>query len=144
MIFIELKLILKLKNRIIYIYILYLLYIYCIYIESELIKIFNHFIVGYIPGFNTRYGLSFMRAVEEGTREWRENQIKLKARRDLTQTAERNATSRNLLLQTQADINVLTDRDNDKNRLTTFRMYYIIRSCFLQFSMNLINNKKFN
>ncbi|XP_026298608.1 inositol hexakisphosphate kinase 3 isoform X2 [Apis mellifera] len=75
---------------------------------------------GYIPGFNTRYGLSFMRAVEEGTREWRENQIKLKARRDLTQTAERNATSRNLLLQTQTDINVLTDRDNDKNRLTTF------------------------
>ena len=120
------------------------MHIYCIYIESELIKVFNHFIVGYIPGFNTRYGLSFMRAVEEGTREWRENQIKLKARRDLTQTAERNATSRNLLLQTQADINVLTDRDNDKNRLTTFRMYYIIRSCFLQFSMNLINNKKFN
>lgn len=74
-----------------------------------------------------------MRAVEEGTREWRENQIKLKARRDLTQTTERNATSRNLLLQTRADINVLTDRHNDKNRLTTFRMYYIIRSCFCNF-----------
>lgn len=132
MILIELKLILKLKNRIIY-----------IYVESELIKIFNHFTVGYIPGFNTRYGLSFMRAVEEGTREWRENQIKLKARRDLTQTTERNATSRNLLLQTQTDINVLTDRDNDKNRLTTFRMYNII-CIFLQFSINLINNKELN
>lgn len=66
-----------------------------------------------------------MRAVEEGTREWRENQIKLKARRDLTQTTERNTISRNLLLQTRADLNVLTDRDNDKNRLTTFRMYYL-------------------
>ncbi|XP_076398038.1 uncharacterized protein LOC100882311 isoform X2 [Megachile rotundata] len=41
---------------------------------------------GYIPGFNSRYGLSFMRAVEEGAREWRENQNKLRARKEITRT----------------------------------------------------------
>ncbi|XP_017756943.1 PREDICTED: uncharacterized protein LOC108548500 isoform X2 [Eufriesea mexicana] len=59
---------------------------------------------GYIPGFNNRYGLSFMRAVEEGAREWRENQTKLKARRDLTQTKiEKSVASKNHLLQTRTD-----------------------------------------
>ena len=85
-------------------------------------------ITGYIPGFNNRYGLSFMKAVEEGAREWCENQIKLKARRDLTYSKiEKNVSPRQFLLRTRtddADMRISVDYDhncNNKNRLTTFR-----------------------
>ncbi|XP_043590438.1 uncharacterized protein LOC122571139 isoform X2 [Bombus pyrosoma] len=81
---------------------------------------------GYIPGFNSSYGLSFMRAVEEGAREWRENQIKLKAHRDLMQPkVEKSTISRHFLFRPRADdIDIPVDHDHDfnhdKNRLTTF------------------------
>ncbi|XP_003397408.2 uncharacterized protein LOC100648679 isoform X2 [Bombus terrestris] len=81
---------------------------------------------GYIPGFNSSYGLSFMRAVEEGAREWRENQIKLKARRDLMQPkVEKSTIPRHFLFRPRADdIDIPVDHDHDfnhdKNRLTTF------------------------
>ncbi|XP_043524162.1 uncharacterized protein LOC122536123 isoform X3 [Frieseomelitta varia] len=82
---------------------------------------------GYIPGFNNRYGLSFMKAVEEGAKEWCENQIKLKARRDLTcSKIEKDVSSRQFLLRTRTngtDMRVSNDYDHDcnnKNRLTTF------------------------
>ncbi|XP_033358953.1 protein FAM166B-like isoform X1 [Bombus vosnesenskii] len=81
---------------------------------------------GYIPGFNSSYGLSFMRAVEEGAREWRENQIKLRAHRDLMQPkVEKSTISRHFLFRPRADdIDIPIDHDHDfnhdKNRLTTF------------------------
>ncbi|XP_076621518.1 ciliary microtubule inner protein 2B-like isoform X1 [Colletes latitarsis] len=74
---------------------------------------------GYIPGFNSRYGLSFMRAVEEGAREWRENQNKLRSRREAMRAQAERCDSRNLLARARAD-NVAMEIDHDRNR-TTFR-----------------------
>ncbi|KAK1123234.1 hypothetical protein K0M31_008866 [Melipona bicolor] len=82
---------------------------------------------GYIPGFNNRYGLSFMKAVEEGAKEWYKNQIKLKVRRDFTcSKIGKNVSSRQFLFRTRTDdtdMRVSDDYDhncNNKNRLTTF------------------------
>ncbi|XP_071859731.1 inositol hexakisphosphate kinase isoform X2 [Bombus fervidus] len=80
---------------------------------------------GYIPGFNSCYGLSFMRAVEEGAKEWRENQIKLKTHRDLMQPKVEKTISRHFLFRPRADnIDIPVDHDHDfnhdRNRLTTF------------------------
>ncbi|KZC13689.1 hypothetical protein WN55_05242, partial [Dufourea novaeangliae] len=63
---------------------------------------------GYIPGFNSVYGLSFMRAVEEGGKEWRENQTKLRARRAETRDP------RNLMSRSRPD-NVATELDCARN-----------------------------
>ncbi|XP_076282332.1 inositol hexakisphosphate kinase isoform X1 [Lasioglossum baleicum] len=76
---------------------------------------------GYIPGFNSRYGLSFMRAVEEGGKEWRENQTKLRARRDLARTRAERRDSRNLMSRTRED-NIANlnevDHAHDQNLVT--------------------------
>lgn len=74
---------------------------------------------GYIPGFNSTYGLSFMRAVEEGAKEWRGNQNKLRARRDalrtqIEKTSYPTVRPDNITLQTDHN------RDHDKKRRTTF------------------------
>lgn len=71
-------------------------------------EISNRSIIGYIPGFNSRYGLSFMRAVEEGGREWRENQMKLRTRRNDARTRVERRDSRNLLSRRRED-NVAVD-----------------------------------
>nr|XP_033325696.1 protein FAM166B-like isoform X1 [Megalopta genalis]XP_033325697.1 protein FAM166B-like isoform X1 [Megalopta genalis] len=76
---------------------------------------------GYIPGFNSRYGLSFMRAVEEGGKEWRENQSKLRARRDLTKARAERRDSRNLMSRAREDnIAALNEVDHahDQNLVT--------------------------
>ncbi|CAL7944106.1 unnamed protein product [Xylocopa violacea] len=79
---------------------------------------------GYIPGFNSTYGLSFMRAVEEGIKEWRENQNKLRTRKDIMRVhVEKNATPKSLLSGVKPeDITVQIDHDyhHVKNRPTTF------------------------
>ncbi|XP_076172703.1 uncharacterized protein LOC143149327 isoform X3 [Ptiloglossa arizonensis] len=74
---------------------------------------------GYIPGFNSRYGLSFMRAVEEGAREWRENQSKLRARRDAMRAQAERCDPRNLLSRARADnVAIEIDHDHERNRTT--------------------------
>ncbi|CAK9827936.1 Protein FAM166B [Anthophora retusa] len=82
---------------------------------------------GYIPGFNSKFGMSFMRAVEEGAKEWREKQIKLRVRRDVMRAeVERHSdASRNLLSRARADnvaveIDHDQDHDQEKYRPTTF------------------------
>ncbi|XP_031835210.1 ciliary microtubule inner protein 2B-like [Nomia melanderi] len=85
---------------------------------------------GYIPGFNSRYGLSFMRAVEEGGREWRENQMKLRTRRNEARTRVERRDSRNLLsrrrednvaVDVAVDVSVLDELDYTRDRnLVTF------------------------
>ncbi|XP_043502080.1 uncharacterized protein LOC122524075 isoform X2 [Polistes fuscatus] len=67
---------------------------------------------GYIPGFNSSYGLPFMRAVEEGAKEWHEVQSKLRAR--MRAQAERT-NSRNLLSRVRAD-NVAVEIDHGQGR----------------------------
>ncbi|XP_076238494.1 inositol hexakisphosphate kinase isoform X2 [Calliopsis andreniformis] len=75
---------------------------------------------GYIPGFNSRYGLSFMRAVEEGAREWRENQSKLRARREAMRAQAEKSDPRNLLSRARTD-HVATEIDHGHSqRRTTF------------------------
>lgn len=64
-----------------------------------------------------------MRAVEEGAKEWRENQCKLKARKDFSRDeAERNDISKHLLSGIRAN-NVVETEDNlnyDKCQRPTF------------------------
>ncbi|XP_053996455.1 protein FAM166B-like [Hylaeus anthracinus] len=76
---------------------------------------------GYIPGFNSCYGLSFIKAVEEGAREWRENQNKLRARerRDAMKAQAERCDPRNLLSRARADnVAIEIDHDHDRNRTT--------------------------
>ncbi|XP_047363355.1 protein FAM166B-like isoform X1 [Vespa velutina] len=70
---------------------------------------------GYIPGFNNRYGLPFMRAVEEGAKEWHEVQSKLRARRDVMKAQAERTDSRNLLSRVRAD-NVAVEIDHGQER----------------------------
>ncbi|KAI4485961.1 hypothetical protein M0804_006450 [Polistes exclamans] len=76
------------------------------------IKPFEFESLGYIPGFNSSYGLPFMRAVEEGAKEWHEVQSKLRAR--MRAQAERT-NSRNLLSRVRAD-NVAVEIDHGHER----------------------------
>lgn len=74
---------------------------------------------GYIPGFNSRYGLPFMRAVEEGAKEWREAQCKLRARRDAMRAHAERTDPRNLLSRARADnVEVEVDHGHDRSRMT--------------------------
>ncbi|XP_076682915.1 uncharacterized protein LOC143376455 isoform X2 [Andrena cerasifolii] len=74
---------------------------------------------GYIPGFNSRYGLSFMRAVEEGAREWRENQSKLRARREAMRAQAERTDPRNLLPRSRTDhLAAEIDHGHDQHRTT--------------------------
>ncbi|KAK2579583.1 hypothetical protein KPH14_010878 [Odynerus spinipes] len=73
---------------------------------------------GYIPGFNNRYGLSFMRAVEEGAKEWRETQSKLRARRDIMRAEAERTDPRNLLSRARADnVDVVIDHGHERERV---------------------------
>ncbi|XP_014215917.1 uncharacterized protein LOC106644769 isoform X2 [Copidosoma floridanum] len=58
---------------------------------------------GYIPGYSSRYGLTFMKAVDEGTTEWREAQSKLRSRRDAMRAHVERTNPRNLLSRVRAD-----------------------------------------
>ncbi|CAD6202127.1 GSCOCG00002954001-RA-CDS [Cotesia congregata] len=58
---------------------------------------------GYIPGFNNKYGLPFMRAVEEGGKEWRTLQNKLRIRRDTMRAQIERTNPRNLLSRARTD-----------------------------------------
>ncbi|KAG7199363.1 hypothetical protein KM043_018203 [Ampulex compressa] len=72
---------------------------------------------GYIPGFSSRYGLPFMRAVEEGAKDWREAQSKLRARRDAMRAHAERTDPRNLLSRVRTDnVDIEIDHGHDKNR----------------------------
>lgn len=74
---------------------------------------------GYIPGFNSRYGLSFMRAVEAGAKEWHEAQMKLRAQRDAMRAHAERIDPRNLLSRARADnVDIEIDHGHDKDRRT--------------------------
>ncbi|KAJ8667054.1 hypothetical protein QAD02_008716 [Eretmocerus hayati] len=72
---------------------------------------------GYIPGYNSRYGLTFMKAVEEGASEWRESQGRLRARRDAMRAHAERADPRNMLARVRAD-NVDVEIDHGHRRPT--------------------------
>ncbi|XP_058797025.1 protein FAM166B-like [Phymastichus coffea] len=72
---------------------------------------------GYIPGFNSRYGLTFMKAVEEGAVEWREAQNKLKARRDAMRAHAERTDPRNLLSRVRSDnVDIEIDHGHSRKR----------------------------
>lgn len=72
---------------------------------------------GYIPGFNNKYGLPFMRAVEEGAKDWRDTQSKLRARRDSMRAYAERRDPRNLLSRVRQDnIHVEKDHGHHKER----------------------------
>ncbi|XP_008554798.1 protein FAM166B-like [Microplitis demolitor] len=72
---------------------------------------------GYIPGFNNIYGLPFMRAVEEGGKEWREVQNKLRARRDAMRAHVERTNPRNLLSRARTDnVDVEIDHGFDRDK----------------------------
>ncbi|XP_011639598.1 UPF0605 protein CG18335-like isoform X1 [Pogonomyrmex barbatus] len=74
---------------------------------------------GYIPGFSSRYGLSFMKAVEAGAKEWHEMQMKLRARRDAMRAHAERTDPRNLLSRARADnVDIEIDHGHDKDRRT--------------------------
>ncbi|XP_011158322.1 UPF0605 protein GA14893 isoform X2 [Solenopsis invicta] len=74
---------------------------------------------GYIPGFNSRYGLSFMRAVEAGAKEWHEAQMKLRAQRDAMRAHAERTDPRNLLSRARADnVDIEIDHGHGNDRRT--------------------------
>ena len=74
-------------------------------------------LTGYIPGFANRYGLTFMRAVEEGAIEWRETQSKLKARRDVMRAHAERMNPRNLQSRVRTDnVDVEIDHGHSRKR----------------------------
>ncbi|XP_029047809.1 protein FAM166B-like isoform X1 [Osmia bicornis bicornis] len=79
---------------------------------------------GYIPGFNSIYGLSFMRAVEEGAKEWRKNQNKLRAREEAMRVRVERHDSSNVLSQVRTD-NVAAEIDHGHHRNSTTFHYEI-------------------
>nr|XP_012150849.1 PREDICTED: uncharacterized protein LOC100882311 [Megachile rotundata] len=81
---------------------------------------------GYIPGFNSRYGLSFMRAVEEGAREWRENQNKLRARKEITRTRVEGCNPDNDVLHRARTGDLAGDIDHGQHK--RFRMLTVDNS----------------
>lgn len=74
---------------------------------------------GYIPGFNSKYGLPFMRAVEAGAKEWHEAQMKLRARRDAMRAQAERVDPRNLLSRAKADnVDIEIDHGHGRDRRT--------------------------
>ncbi|XP_014231996.1 UPF0605 protein GA14893-like [Trichogramma pretiosum] len=72
---------------------------------------------GYIPGYKSRYGLTFMRAVEEGATEWRETQSKLRARRDTMRAQIEMQDPRNLLSRVRHDnVDIVIDHGHGKRQ----------------------------
>lgn len=77
-------------------------------------SIFLRFTTGYIPGFNSKYGLPFMQAVEAGAKEWHEAQIKLRAQRDAMRAHAERTDPRNLLSRTRTDnVDIEIDHGHD-------------------------------
>lgn len=74
---------------------------------------------GYIPGYNTSYGLPFMQAVEEGRKEWHETQSKLRSRRDVMRAHVERTNPRNLLSRARAD-NVDVEIDHGHNQVPSY------------------------
>ncbi|XP_063993232.1 uncharacterized protein LOC135170938 isoform X2 [Diachasmimorpha longicaudata] len=71
---------------------------------------------GYIPGFNKKYGLSFMRAVEEGGKEWRETQNKLRIKGDAMRAHVERTNPRNLASRVRTDnVSVEINHGNQQN-----------------------------
>ncbi|CAB0036155.1 unnamed protein product [Trichogramma brassicae] len=71
----------------------------------------------YIPGYKSRYGLTFMRAVEEGATEWRETQSKLRARRDTMRAQMEMQDPRNLLSRVRHDnVDIVIDHGHGKRQ----------------------------
>ncbi|XP_011874177.1 PREDICTED: UPF0605 protein CG18335-like [Vollenhovia emeryi] len=74
---------------------------------------------GYIPGFNSSFGLSFMKAVEAGAKEWHEAQMKLRAQRDAMRAHAERTDPRNLLSRARADnVDIEIDHGHGKDRRT--------------------------
>ncbi|KAL6434500.1 hypothetical protein ACFW04_006112 [Cataglyphis niger] len=72
---------------------------------------------GYIPGFNSIYGLPFMKAVEIGAKEWHEAQMKLRAQRDAMRAHVERTDPRNLLSRARADnVDIEIDHGYNRNR----------------------------
>lgn len=84
---------------------------------------------GYIPGFNSRYGLPFMKAVEVGAKEWHETQMKLRARRDAMRAHVERTDPRNLLSRARTDnVDIEIDHGYDRDR-KSFGIYVsVVRS----------------
>ncbi|KAK0085268.1 hypothetical protein PV325_005519 [Microctonus aethiopoides] len=74
---------------------------------------------GYIPGINNIYGLPFMRAVEQGGRDWQATQSKLRLRRDAMRAHVERTNPRNLLSRARTD-NVNVEIDHGFDREQTF------------------------
>jgi hypothetical protein len=74
---------------------------------------------GYIPGFDSSYGLPFMKAAEAGAKEWHETQMKLevsdamRAHEHAERTDSRNLSSR-ARADTVMDLEIDHDYDGDK------------------------------
>lgn len=72
---------------------------------------------GYIPGYSSRYGLTFMKAVEEGAVEWRETQSKIRARRDAMRAHAERTDPRNMLSRVRTDnVDVEIDHGHGRKR----------------------------
>ncbi|XP_033207991.1 protein FAM166B-like isoform X2 [Belonocnema kinseyi] len=74
---------------------------------------------GYIPGFNDKYGLPFMRAVEEGAKDWNETQNKIRVRRDSLRAHAERRDPRNLLSRVRQD-NVHVEKDHGHRKEKNF------------------------
>lgn len=90
--------------------------------------------VGYIPGFNARYGLTFMKAVEEGGKEWRDTQTKTRNRRDVLRTRTDRIEPKNVLSQLRSE-NVPIEID----RLDGKKKQYFGKSAASDYSHDLTN-----
>ncbi|CAL1679826.1 unnamed protein product [Lasius platythorax] len=90
--------------------------------KALLYKVVPPFIMGYtgyIPGFNSSYGLPFMKAVEVGAHEWHETQMKLEVSDAIRAHEHAEPTDpRNLLSGTGTDnvMDLETDHDYDGDR----------------------------
>lgn len=92
----------------------------------DLILLIYH--TGYIPGFNNRYGLPFMKAVEVGAKEWHETQMKLRVRRDAMRAHAERTDPRNLLSRARADnVDIEIDHGYDRDR-KSFGIYASVAS----------------
>lgn len=84
--------------------------------DADVVPVFT---AGYIPGFNSRFGLPFMKAVEVGAKEWHETQRKLRARRDAMRAHAERTDPRNLLARARADnVDIEIDHGHDRDRRT--------------------------
>lgn len=87
------------------------------------------------------YGLSFMRAVEEGAREWRENQSKLRARREAMRAQAERTDPRNLLPRSRTDhLAAEIDHGQDRHRTTYRTCSYLSRPTMVDLSWEAVRH----